>query len=75
MTPRKNDERSGGMLSLRDFEREHILGVLEECDGNQAKAARKLRIGRTTLWRKVREYRAATDAEHSASPPASSENA
>jgi DNA-binding NtrC family response regulator len=50
------EQMQGPVLSLRDFEREHILEVLEECEGNQAMAARKLQIGRTTLWRKMKEY-------------------
>ncbi len=43
-------------LSLRDVEREHILTTLRDCHGNQAKAAELLRIGRNTLWRKLKEY-------------------
>lgn|GEM_PF-1160976 len=49
-------DRGGVMVSLRDLERAHILEVLDECEGNQTVAARKLKIGRTTLWRKIREY-------------------
>jgi propionate catabolism operon transcriptional regulator len=29
--------------------------VLEECGGDQGEAARRLGIGRTTLWRKLRK--------------------
>ncbi len=43
-------------LSLSDVEREHILTTLRDCHGNQAKAAELLRIGRNTLWRKLKEY-------------------
>jgi propionate catabolism operon transcriptional regulator len=35
-------------------EQAHIRAVLAECAGNQAEAARRLGIGRTTLWRKLR---------------------
>jgi propionate catabolism operon transcriptional regulator len=43
------------LRSMRDGnEREHVLRVLADCGGNQAEAARKLGIGRTTLWRKLR---------------------
>jgi propionate catabolism operon transcriptional regulator len=38
----------------RADERAHALRVLAECDGNHGEAARKLGIGRTTLWRKLR---------------------
>lgn len=45
-----------GLRSLADVEREHILHVLDLCGGSQPEAAAHLRIGRTTLWRKLRNY-------------------
>ena len=47
------------LRSLADVEREHVLRVLDACDGSQADAARVRGIARNTLWRKLREYRAA----------------
>ncbi len=38
-------------------ERELIIQTLKECNGNKAVAAQKLGIGRTTLWRKIKQYR------------------
>jgi transcriptional regulator, propionate catabolism operon regulatory protein len=44
-----------GLRGLRRAdERAHVLRVLDECGGNQGEAARRLGIGRTTLWRKLR---------------------
>jgi propionate catabolism operon transcriptional regulator len=44
-----------GLRGLRRAdERAHALRVLAECGGNQGEAARRLGIGRTTLWRKLR---------------------
>jgi two-component system response regulator HydG len=37
-------------------ERMTILAALEQADGVRAKAARLLGMGRTTLWRKMKEY-------------------
>ena len=37
-------------------ERETILAALEEAGGVRSRAARLLGMGRTTLWRKMREY-------------------
>jgi two-component system response regulator AtoC len=37
-------------------ERETILETLTRCKGNRGRAARKLRMSRTTLWRKIRRY-------------------
>jgi two-component system response regulator HydG len=50
------DGSSGGTTTLKEFQRHHILSVLERHGGNQAKAARELGIGRNTLWRRLKEY-------------------
>jgi DNA-binding NtrC family response regulator len=42
--------------SLDELERTHILRVLELCEGQKTKAAALLRINRTTLWKKLRQY-------------------
>lgn len=44
-------------MSLAAIEREHILAVLEDSDGNKAEAARRLGIGTATLFRKLKRYR------------------
>jgi two-component system response regulator HydG len=44
------------MLSLAEAERRHILHVLEVCGGQHIEAARILGIGRTTLWRKLKQF-------------------
>jgi DNA-binding NtrC family response regulator len=46
----------GTGASLEDIEKRHILSVLESCKNNQAEAAKKLGIGRNTLWRKLKAY-------------------
>jgi len=43
--------------SLADVEKEHIQRVLARHHGNATAAAKQLGISRTTLWRKLREYR------------------
>jgi len=42
--------------SLEDAERLHILSVLEECGGNQTRAAEILEIDRVTLHNKLKKY-------------------
>jgi DNA-binding NtrC family response regulator len=42
--------------TLADLERTHILQTLERCGWNHSRTAQALGIGRTTLWRKLREY-------------------
>jgi two-component system response regulator HydG len=44
------------LRALADVEREHILRVLDACDGSQIEASRVLGIARNTLWRKLRGY-------------------
>jgi DNA-binding NtrC family response regulator len=46
----------GALLSLAEAEKAHIVRVLEACHGRQQEAAQVLGIGRTTLWRKLKEY-------------------
>ena len=42
--------------TLAEMERAHILDMLERSGWNQSRAAEALGVGRTTLWRKIREY-------------------
>ena len=42
--------------SLADTERELILETLRKCGGNKTQAAKMLRIGVRTLYRKLDEY-------------------
>jgi len=41
---------------LKDFEKDVINRVLEQCRGNKVKAARSLKLSRSKLYRKLREY-------------------
>ena len=43
-------------ITLAEAERIHILQTLERFGGNHSSAAEALGIGRTTLWRKLKEY-------------------
>ncbi len=40
-------------VKLQNHEREYILNVLKQVNGNKTEAAKILGIGRTTLWRKI----------------------
>jgi len=44
-------------LFLPTIEKETILKALEEAHGDRARAAQMLGIGRTTLYRKLKEYK------------------
>jgi DNA-binding NtrC family response regulator len=44
------------VISLPESEKQAIASALAATNGERAKAARLLRIGRTTLYRKVKEY-------------------
>jgi DNA-binding NtrC family response regulator len=42
--------------TLAEMEKSHILQTLERCGWNHSRAAEVLGIGRTSLWRKLKEY-------------------
>jgi len=48
---------------LEDVEREMILATLDEVSGNRAQAAKILGIGERTLYRKLKSYQAAEQAD------------
>lgn len=50
------DETTPGSFELSAMERRHIARVLEYTKGNKTEAARLLKIGLTTLYRKIEEY-------------------
>ena len=55
MAQRKAPARSG-VRTLSEIERAHILEVLEQTGGDRTLTATLLGIGRTTLYRKLKEY-------------------
>ena len=52
----QSDETTPGRFELSAMERRHIARVLEYTKGNKTEAARLLKIGLTTLYRKIEEY-------------------
>jgi DNA-binding NtrC family response regulator len=55
----QNDE----ILPLEELERRAILRALRESGGDKLAAARRLGIGKTTLYRKLKQYATSSDAE------------
>lgn len=53
--PRRASRAPVFLQSLAEVEQRHIQRVLEAVGGNQVEASAILGIGRTTLWRKLRE--------------------
>jgi len=53
--PRRGTERPVDH-TLADLERDHIAQVLEACDGNKARAARRLGLDRRSLYRRIERY-------------------
>ncbi|HKL78778.1 MAG TPA: helix-turn-helix domain-containing protein [Gammaproteobacteria bacterium] len=48
--------------SLEEVERRHILQVLDRVAGHRERAAEILGINKTTLWRKLKQYRPGEEA-------------
>lgn len=52
-----SNDSSPGSFELSAMERRHIARILEYTKGNKTEAARLLKIGLTTLYRKIEEYK------------------
>jgi DNA-binding NtrC family response regulator len=44
------------VVSISDMEKQAILGTIRQLNGDKLMAARLLGIGKTTLYRKLKEY-------------------
>jgi transcriptional regulator with PAS, ATPase and Fis domain len=45
-----------GSDSMAEHEKQHLMRVLQQCYGNKIEAAKRLRIGRSTLYRKLEHF-------------------
>lgn len=54
-----DEERSSSLLTLEEMERQHILAVLEACDGDREAAAEILGVSRATVGRRLKKYKEA----------------
>jgi DNA-binding NtrC family response regulator len=50
------NERKGGIVSIAEMEKQAILGTIRQLNGDKLMAAKLLGIGKTTLYRKLKEY-------------------
>ena len=53
--PQLKTSRQGGMSTLEENERQHILLVLDQTGGNKSRASEILGIDRASLWRKLKK--------------------
>ena len=59
-------DREGHLRTLEDIERDLIQFAIENYSGHMSEIARRLGIGRSTLYRKVREHELDVDSVKSA---------
>ena len=53
---RGETEAEGGIVSIAEMEKKAILGTIRQLKGDKLMAAKLLGIGKTTLYRKLKEY-------------------
>ena len=51
-----NSPPEARIIPIADLEKQAVLGAIAQLDGNKLKAAKLLGIGKTTLYRKLKEY-------------------
>jgi two-component system response regulator HydG len=56
--PNGNSEQQGGIIPIAELEKQTILRAISELNGDKLQAARLLGIGKTTLYRKLKDYAA-----------------
>ena len=61
-------EEDGKVIPLADVERRHILNAIEYTHGDMATAAKLLGIGKTTLYRKLKQYRTSNEPKETQQP-------
>ena len=54
---------SNGIVSIAEMEKHAILGTIRQLNGDKLMAAKLLGIGKTTLYRKLKEYGLAEDVD------------
>ncbi len=54
--PQSASPHDAPLKSLKNTERQYILSVLQQANGNQSKAAEIMGISRVSLWRKLKKY-------------------
>ena len=63
---KKSSNNSGFELSA--MEKRHIARVLDYTNGNKTEAAKLLKIGLTTLYRKIEEYKLSNSFQNNTQP-------
>ncbi len=63
LTEARAEAGDGGIVSIAEMERQAILGTIRQLKGDKLMAARLLGIGKTTLYRKLKEYGIAEGVE------------
>ncbi len=57
----ENKEKRSGWNLMENEERKVLLGLLDETGGNLSEVARRMKIARTTLYRRLKKYRIQTN--------------
>jgi len=69
----RNVRQENDRSEIPELEKQMILNVISQLDGNKLAAARLLGIGKTTLYRKLKQYAEQTERE-AAKPPSRRHN-